>query len=136
MKGTQAVSVCRVDDIAIRPFNARGDSDALRKIVAEAFGGGIGSLMEKEFGSIGGRSWGEWLGDDILAYFEPEGARSFVAIKDHQIVGFCSYRVDHARKCGQVEYNAVSRNHQGRGIGSAMMQFVMDQFQQEVRLTR
>ena len=67
-----------------------------------------------------------WLSDDILAYLGAEHVRSFAAEKDGHVVGFCSYAIDHARKCGQVGYNAVARGEQGKGIGSIMMDFVMD----------
>ena len=125
------MSEYRVDELTIQPFDVEKDAEVLRRIVAEVFGGGFGALMEQEFGVIGGRPWGEWQADNILAYFAPDETRSFVVRKDDEIVGFCSYVIDPARKCGQVGYNAVAREHQGKGIGSAMMKFVMDRFQAE-----
>ena len=121
----------RVGDITIRPFDEQRDSDRIRQIVAEVWDGGADALMEKEYGVIGGRPWSEWLSQSVLAYLSPDGARSFVAETNGEVVGFCSYVIDNARKRGTVGYNAVARTHQGMGIGSTMMEFVMDAIRAE-----
>ena len=121
----------RGGDLAIRPFNTQRDSERVREIVGEVWEGGSGALMEQEYGIIGRRPWRAWLSDAILAYFRPEEARSFVAETNGKVVGFCSYVIDHARKCGTVGYNAVALRHQGMGIGSTMMGFVMDRMRAE-----
>jgi GNAT superfamily N-acetyltransferase len=118
----------RIGDIAIRPFDAQRDTEPVRAIISEIWGGGSCALMEKEFGIIGGRPWGEWTANAVLDYFKRDNARAFVAEKNGDVVGFCSYVVDPARKCGTVGYNGVAKGHQGTGIGSMMMDFVMDGF--------
>ena len=115
-----------IGDITIRPFDEQRDSERIRQIVGEVWEGGFDALMEKEYGVIGDRPWDEWLSQSVLAYIGPDGARSFVAEQNGEVVGFCSYAIDNARKCGSVGYNAVALSHQGRGIGSIMMEFVMD----------
>ena len=115
----------RIGDITIRPFDAERDSERVQVIVGEIWGGGDDALIEKEFGVIGGRPWSEWLSQAVLAYLQADGARSFVAEQNGEVIGFCSYVIDDARKRGTVGYNGVARNHQGRGIGSAMLDFVM-----------
>jgi len=115
----------RIGDITIRPFDAERDAQRVRVIVGEIWGGGDDALMEKKFGLIGGRPWSEWLSGSVLSYLKAEGARSFVAEQNGDVIGFCSYVIDEARSRGTVGYNGVARNHQGLGIGSAMLDFVM-----------
>ncbi len=113
-------------DITIRPFDPERYSARVREITAEIWSGGSGGLMEKKFGLIGGRPWTEWQSDSILAYFQPGNAHAFVAEKGGEVVGFCSYVIDNAKSIGTVGYNGVDKSVQGTGIGSTMMDFVMD----------
>ena len=115
----------RIADITIRPFDAERDAERVQVIVGEIWGGGDDALMEKEFGVMGGRPWSEWISESVLSYLKADGARSFVAEQDGDVIGFCSYVIDEARSRGTVGYNAVARNHQGLGIGSAMLDFVL-----------
>lgn len=121
----------RTGDFALRPFDPQRDTGRLREIIGEIWSGGDDALLEKEFGVIGGRPWAEWLSDTILAYLQAEKTRSFVAEHGGEVVGFCSYVIDPARKRGTVGYNGVARSHQGRGIGSAMLDFVLSRFRAE-----
>ena len=121
----------RIGDITIRPFDAERDSERVRVIVGEIWGGGDDALIEKEFGVIGGRPWSEWMSQSVLSYLKADGTRSFVAERNGDVIGFCSYVIDDARKRGTVGYNGVARNHQGRGIGSAMLDFVMSRIRAE-----
>jgi len=121
----------RTDDFTLRPFDPQRDAQRLREIIGEIWGGGDDALLEKEFGLIGGRPWADWLSDTILAYLQAEGTRGFVAEQEGQVIGFCSYVIDQARKRGTVGYNGVARSHQGREIGSAMLDFVMSRFRAE-----
>jgi len=115
----------RLADIVIRPFDAERDAERIRVIVAEIWSGSEDALMEKEFGIIGGKPWSEWLSQSVLSYLKADGTRSFVAEHNGQVVGFCSYVIDEARSRGTVGYNGVAHDHQGRGIGSAMLDFVL-----------
>ena len=120
-----------VGEITIRTFDAQHDADRVRQIVGEVWSGGSDALMEQKYDVIGSRPWSEWLSADILAYLRSEQVKSFVAEKNGQVVGFCSCAIDHERKCGRVGYNAVARSRQGNGIGSIMMDFVMDRIRAE-----
>ncbi len=114
-----------IADITIRPFDAERDAERVQVIVGEIWGGGDDALMEKEFGVIGGRPWSEWLSGSVLSYLKADGTRSFVAEQNGDVIGFCSYVIDEARSRGTVGYNGVARDQQGRGIGSAMLDFVL-----------
>lgn len=113
------------DGWQIRPFDAERDAERVRVIVGEIWGGGDDALMEREFGLIGGKPWSEWLSRSVLSYLEADGAESFVAERKGEVIGFCSYVIDQERSRGTVGYNGVARDHQGSGIGSAMLDFVL-----------
>jgi len=115
----------RIADITIRPFDAERDAERVQVIVGEIWAGGDDAIMEKEFGVIGGRSWSEWVSQSVLSYLKADESRSFVAEHNGEVVGFCSYVIDEARSRGTVGYNGVARDQQGRGIGSAMLDFVL-----------
>jgi ribosomal protein S18 acetylase RimI-like enzyme len=115
----------RIGDITIRPFDAERDAERVKVIVGEIWGGGDDALMEKEFGVIGGRPWCEWLLQSVLSYLQADEARSFVAEQNGDVIGFCSYVIDEARSRCTVGYNGVARNHQGLGIGSTMLDYVL-----------
>jgi ribosomal protein S18 acetylase RimI-like enzyme len=121
----------RVGDITIRQFDAERDPEPVRAIVGQIWGGGDDALMEKRFGVIGGRPWSDWMSQSVLSYLKAEGTRSFVAERNGKLIGFCSYVIDEARKRGTVGYNGVARHHQGRGIGSTMLDFVMSRIRAE-----
>ena len=121
----------RIADIAIRPFDAERDAERVHMNVGEIWGGGDDALMEKEFGVIGGRPWSEWLSGSVLSYLKADGTRSFVAEQNGDVIGFCSNVIDDARSRGTVGYNGVARNQQGRGIGSAMLDFVLSSMRAE-----
>lgn len=118
-------------DITLRPYEAERDAARVKEIVAEIWGGGDDGLMEKLYGVQGGKPWGEWTSAAVLAYIGAEGARAFVAEENGEIVGFTSYGIDEVRKRGQVGYNGVARSHQGKGLGTAMLDSVMERFREE-----
>jgi len=119
------VSEHHIADITIRPLDTERDTEHVERIVGEVWGGAEDALMEKKFGVIGGKHWREWLSGSILSYLKADDTRSFVAERKGDVIGFCSYVVDKARSRGTVGYNAVARNYQGLGIGSAMLDFVL-----------
>lgn len=112
-------------EVTIRPFAPERDSQRVRELVGEIWGGGADALIEKQYGVVGGRPWSEWMAEAVLSYLGAEGTRSFVAEGQGEVVGFCSYVVEPARQRGTVGYNGVARSHQGRGIGSLMLDFVL-----------
>jgi len=121
----------RLGEITIRPYDAQRDAERVKAIAGEIWGGGDDALMEKEFGVIGGRPWSDWISQSVLSYLEADGARSFVAERNGDVVGFCSYVIDEARSRGTVGYNGVALSHQGMGIGSAMLDFVLSRMRSE-----
>jgi ribosomal protein S18 acetylase RimI-like enzyme len=51
----------------------------------------------------------------------------WVAEKENEIVGFVSFRLDKIHGSGEIGLNAVSPQHSGKGIGTAMYDFVLEQ---------
>jgi len=121
----------RLPGIEIRSYNPERDAGRIKEIVGEIWGGGDDAPMEKKYGMIGDRPWGEWMADSVLPYIEDEGARSFVAEQDGEVVGFCSYVIDEGRSRGTVGYNGVARDHQGQRISTMMLDFVMERIRAE-----
>ena len=79
----------------------------------------------------GGQPWGEWTSAAVLRYIGDPECRAFVAEQEGEILGFCSYVIDEGRRRGTVGYNGVDRAHQGLGIGTALLDFVMERFRAE-----
>ncbi len=115
-----------VNGVTIRPFEPERDSERIRAMVGEIWRGAEDALLEKDFGLIGGKPWSEWLSEAVLSYLKAGGTRSFVAEENGEVIG-----IDEARKRGTVGYNGVAREHQGRGIGSAMLDFVLSRMRAE-----
>jgi GNAT superfamily N-acetyltransferase len=120
-----------IGDVTIRPFDPQRDAERVHAMVGEIWRGAGDALMEEQFGLIGGKPWQQWLAQSVLSYLRAEGARSFVAEQNGEMVGFCSYVIDEARSLGTVGYNGVAREYQGRGIGSAMLGFVLSSMKAE-----
>ena len=125
------VSSSRATDLTIRPYESDRDAARIREIVGEIWSGGADAILEREYGVSGDRPWCYWQAQDVLGYIGAAGARSFVAELGGAPIGFCSYTVDHARSRATIGYNGVARANQGRGIGTAMMDFVMERIRGE-----
>ena len=117
-----------IPDYMIRLFDADKDSPAIAAIVGEIWHGGVDALMEERFGIIGSRPWGHWTAQSVLNDLVANEARSFVVETKSRVVGFISYLIDLEQSLGTVGYNGVAPEHQGKGIGSAMLEFVLSKF--------
>ncbi|MCI5107678.1 MAG: GNAT family N-acetyltransferase [Pseudomonadales bacterium] len=51
----------------------------------------------------------------------------WVAEKENEILGFVSFRLDQLHGSGEIGLNAVSPQYSGKGIGTAMYDFVLEQ---------
>jgi ribosomal protein S18 acetylase RimI-like enzyme len=54
-----------------------------------------------------------------------EGVITWIAELSGEIVGFVSWRMDHASKKGEIELLAVAPRHQNRGIGTELNTFAL-----------
>lgn len=120
-----------IDNVTIRLMRLDADAAQLRPIVQSVWTGSGYALMEQRFGEIGGKPWHEWLWRAIEADLQAEPGRSFVAEADGRIVGFCAYSIEPERSRGTVGYNGVAPAFQGRGLGSAMLRFILARIKDE-----
>lgn len=113
-------------DVTVRPYDPAADADRIRELVGEVWAGSDDEILEGMYGEIGGRPWADWLAPAVLGYLAAPEARAFVAEEGGAVIGFCSFTTDDVRRRGTVGYNGVARSHQGRGIGAAMLELVLD----------
>lgn len=103
------------------------DLPRLREITILGFDGvSIDQNIERLFGPIGGTDWKfrKARHIDWDAQANPDGI--FVWEADGEVVGFIATGVDAQTKIGGIPNMAVRPDHQGRGIGKALMQVALD----------
>jgi ribosomal protein S18 acetylase RimI-like enzyme len=115
-----------IEGFTIRTYEPDRDATEISRIVADIWQGGNDALMEQQFGVIGEKPWGHWTARSVLNYLTEDQTESFVVESQQGVAGFTSYVIDQARSSGTVGYNGVAREHQGKGLGTAMLAFVMD----------
>ena len=52
-------------------------------------------------------------------------------IDDRNIVGFLSVKFDYEKEVGEIGLNAVDPNYSGKGIGTEMYQFALEEMKKE-----
>lgn len=66
-------------------------------------------------------------GDYLDSIWPPTAARPIlVATVANDVIGFCAYAMDMAKKLGTIDLNAVHPSHAGQGIGTALYQRALD----------
>ena len=113
-------------DFTIRRYR---DSDraALKEITALAFDGvSVDQNIENKYGVIAGKRWqfrkGRHVDWDIAAHT----AGIFVAEVDGRPVGFIAARPDPETNIGSIPDMAVHPDHQGQGIGTALIKTALN----------
>jgi len=119
--------------VEIRNFEA-SDLDHLQSLRALAF-----EPVFRSFREI----LGPTISDVALASAEAEQAelleklcdpdsrdQVFVAEIGGEIVGFVSMSLDHKNKTGEIGLNAVRSDYRGRGIGTRLYEFVLQQMRE------
>jgi len=119
-------SIPSLSDFHFRPARFPEDTARIREIVGAVWHGGGDAIIESRYGRIGDTPWQEWQARDVLQWIQAANAHAFVVGEAADVIGFCSFQIDRERSFATVGYNAVSPDHQGRGIGSLMMQWIMD----------
>lgn len=107
------------------------DLPRMREIIAAAFENvTIYHTLEKRYGVMGERSWQDWKTEQIDRFFAEHAECVLVGEVDSEVVAAVTYRLDRPRKIGTIGNNGVDPRYQGRGIGTAMYQYVLDLFRQ------
>ncbi len=73
--------------------------------------------------------WQEAKAEAMEPYFRgnPE-KHSYIVLDKGQIAGFITCDIDNMKKVGTICNNAVDPEFQGKGLGSAMYDFILDMF--------
>jgi ribosomal protein S18 acetylase RimI-like enzyme len=122
-------------NVEIRPF-AAADLEVIQRIRAVAF-----ELIFRSFREI----VGETAAALAFERADAEQARVCVTRMDHQVflalidndvVGFVSFSLSAEKRIGEIGLNAVHPDHAGRGVGTALYDFAIDQMRRSGMLSQ
>lgn len=117
-----------MSDILIRKYR-RSDRDAVLRITEESFDGFcLDKNMEDNFGPIANTTWQERKREGIDYDLRRNTEDVLVAELDGEVVGFVCTRLYHQHRTGHVANMAVAKDHQGCGVGKALMRRALDHF--------
>jgi len=103
----------------------------IREIIVAAFENvTIYHTLEKRYGVMGERPWQDWKAGQIDRFFAEHPEWVHVAEVDGEIVAVVTFRLDRQCQIGTIGNNGVDPRYQGRGIGTAMYQHVLEIFRQ------
>ena len=116
-------------NIQIRLAN-ESDQEAIDAINRCAWAGSITTheLLERRHGPIDGRTWDEHIVEAVSDNLAQPDVTAFVAVREGQVVGYATAQIqptEEGADLGVVGYNAVHPDHQGHGIGTALVKQVL-----------
>ncbi len=122
------------DNLVIRPAR-RDDVNRIRKIAAQAWDPIYQGYRQR----MGDQLYERETPDDPLAvkaeavanFYDEYPDWGLVTEIDGQVVGFITFVLNRDKGIGEIGNNAVEPGHQGRGIGTAQCQRVLEIFRQE-----
>lgn len=119
----------RALDYAIRAATA-DDMRAIEMINRYAWSGGITTheLLEQRHGLLNDSDWRDNLAVAVQAHLARPDVTTFVAELEESIIGFAAAQMalDQGVDIGTVSYNAVAPEFRGLGVGTALIQHVID----------
>jgi len=114
----------------VRPFRP-SDLEPLKEITALGFEGvSIDYAIQEHFGVIGGKDWKWRKARHIQEDVEANAPGIFVYEAGGRPVGYITTRIDAGSKIGWIPNIAIHPEHQGKGIGKALMQAALDYLRQ------
>ncbi len=121
----------QITGLPLRRYDPAQDAAAIVELVHAVWGGAGFAVVEQRYGLVAGKPWRQWIADHVLADLNSDQTCAFVVHDDQGLAGFCSYTLDRPRSRGTVGYNAIARRQQGRGLGSALLRFVLARLRAE-----
>lgn len=103
----------------------------LQEIVRTVWAIGSDFSLEEKYGSVGDERWDRWLLPKVMSRLWDEIGSIIVTEIDGEIAGFISYALERSREVGVIHYNAVDAAFQGRGVGAAQVDRVLEIFRDE-----
>ena len=118
------------ETVRIRPFK-EDDLDSIGAINRRAWTGGISThdLLEQRHGLVNGKPWIEQMVQAVATHLAEPDVTTFVAEQESKLVGYAAAQIKNdCEECdlGIVSYNAVDPDYRGRGIGTTLVQQVID----------
>jgi ribosomal protein S18 acetylase RimI-like enzyme len=119
----------RTLDFTIREATA-DDRAAIAAINRQAWPGGITTheLLEQRHGRLNDIPWSESIANAVSGHLARPDVTTFVAEHEGAVIGYAAAQIDAAQHAdmGTISYNAVAPEFQGHGVGSALIQQVVD----------
>ena len=107
------------------------DQPALEQLNRESWSGLITTheLLEQRHGQINNQDWLEQITNAVATHLANPDVTTFVAeLDDHRIIGYAAAQISQQEPhdVGTVSYNAVAPDYRGQGVGTALIEHVMD----------
>jgi ribosomal protein S18 acetylase RimI-like enzyme len=118
-------------DVTIRPFRPE-EVDAIKHLTVASFGGvTLEENVENALGILDGHDW-RWrksrhIDEDVATH--PDGI--FVAVRENQVAGYITTRIDREAGKGRIPNLAVASEFRGQGLGRRLIEHALDYFQRE-----
>lgn len=107
------------------------DRDVLKQITVETFKPvSIDASIEKMFGHPGGTNWDQRKVRHIDADCDANPDGIFVYEEEGKVIGYITTRLDEFAKTGWIPNMAVAEGHQGKGIGSQLLDKAFEYFRE------
>ena len=110
------------------------DADTCGQIAVAAWRGVFESWREILGDALWERNYGDWelrKRASVVCQLHDHTRMAIVSESDGEIVGFLTWRLHRDRGVGEISNNAVDPAHQGRGIGTAQVEWALEHFRSE-----
>ncbi|MFP4249977.1 MAG: GNAT family N-acetyltransferase [Armatimonadota bacterium] len=121
------------DGPVIRPATP-DDADRCGEIAVEAWRCAFEGWREILGETLWERVFGDWEArkrGSVRAQVRERPERAIVTEMGGEVVGFLTWRLHRDRAIGEISNNAVGPRHQGAGIGTAQVRWVLRRFRDE-----
>ncbi|MDP6041348.1 MAG: GNAT family N-acetyltransferase [Candidatus Latescibacteria bacterium] len=88
------------------------------------------AIMGGEMHDVLCEDWEENKAAQVAGHFERVPNCFYVVVReeDNRVVGFITFRIDEEKSLGTIGNNAIDPICQGKGVGTAMYEYVLDLF--------